>query len=152
MNNCSFIGNLTADPIIKSTQTGRPMAMFTVACNESTVDNNTGEARQITNFVNCTAWGAMAEYVSKFFNKGKQVMVFGKYTSWSRTNQDGSKSYGSNITAQYVAVTPYSMSKAGNGQWGSKQSSGFQNGNNSQGQPPAGFDQFGPAESEEVPF
>ena len=154
MNNCYFVGNLTSDPIIKSTSTGRAMAMFTVACNENTVDRNTGETRQITNFVNGTAWGTMAEYVARVFNKGKQVMVMGKYTSWSRKNQDGTTSYGSNITANYVQVSPYSMNKSGgNNQWGSKpQGSGFQNGNNSQEQPPAGFDQFGPAESEDVPF
>ena len=73
MNNCYFVGNLTSDPIIKSTSTGRAMAMFTVACNENTVDRNTGETRQITNFVNCTAWGTMAEYVARVFNKGKQL-------------------------------------------------------------------------------
>lgn len=152
MNHCCFIGNLTKDPIIKSTQNGRAMAMFTVACNENTVDPNTGETRQITNYVNCTAWGKIAEYVAQYFNKGKRVMVIGKYTSWSRKNQDGSVSYGNNITANDAAVSAYSVSANGNGKWGSKQPSGFQSGNNSQEQPPTGFDQFGPAESEDVPF
>lgn len=154
MNSITLIGNLVSDPIIKTTKSGRAMAMFNVACNETVTDPNSGEIRQKANFINCTAWGKLAQYVSQYLNKGKRAIVVGKYTSWSRDNGDGTREYGNNITVQDVAVSAYSVvSRSGNGQWGGKQQgSGFQNGNNSQEPPPSGFDQFGPAESEDVPF
>lgn len=150
MNNCYFVGNLTSEPVIKSTATGRAMAMFSIACNENVVDPNTGEARQTVNYVNCTAWGAMAEYIASAFHKGKQVMVMGKFISWSRKNQDGSMSYGSGITANYVQVSPYSLKKHDGAP--RNQNGNFQSGNNSQGMPPTGFEQFGEAPKENVPF
>ena len=75
MNKVILIGRLTADPELRQTQGGVASCRFTVACDRRFADKNTGERQ--ADFINCTAWRQTAEFVTRYFNKGKLICVEG---------------------------------------------------------------------------
>ena len=75
MNKVILIGRLTADPELRQTQSGVASCRFTVAVDRKFADKNTGEKQ--TDFITCTAWRQTAEFVAKYFNKGKMIAVEG---------------------------------------------------------------------------
>ena len=75
MNKVILIGRLTADPELRQTQGGVASCRFTVACDRRFADKNTGERQ--ADFISCTAWRQTAEFVTRYFNKGKLICVEG---------------------------------------------------------------------------
>jgi len=75
MNKVILVGRLTADPILKQTQSGISSCRFTVAANRKFADKNTGERQ--ADFINCIAWKQTAEFVSRYFSKGRMIVVEG---------------------------------------------------------------------------
>ncbi|WP_455530033.1 single-stranded DNA-binding protein [Ruminococcus sp.] len=75
MNKVILIGRLTADPELRQTQSGIASCRFTVACDRRFADKNTGERQ--ADFISCTAWRQTAEFVSRYFSKGKLICVEG---------------------------------------------------------------------------
>lgn len=83
MNRVTIIGRLTADPELRQTQSGVSSCRFTVAVDRRFADKNTGERQ--ADFITCIAWRQTAEFVSRYFNKGKMIALegtlrTGKYT------------------------------------------------------------------------
>ena len=74
MNKVILIGRLTRDPEAKTTQQGTPVTRFTVAVNRKFKNADGGYD---ADFINCVAWRGTAEFVSKYFTKGKQIAVVG---------------------------------------------------------------------------
>lgn len=72
MNKFQFMGRLTKEPEARNTTTGTAVATFTLAVNRKF--NKPNEEKQ-SDFFNCTAFGKTAEFVSKYFKKGGQVLV-----------------------------------------------------------------------------
>ena len=139
MNEVIISGNLTKDPLIKSTKSGRAMAMFTVACNKN-VASESGEMRQVANFVNCMAYGKLSEVAADRLEKGKRVVLVGEYESWSQKSLDGSVKYGNNVRVLDIGISFYSLSNRSVG----SDNMGAQSGSydSSQDMPPTGFEQF----------
>ncbi|MCR4889160.1 MAG: single-stranded DNA-binding protein [Ruminococcus sp.] len=75
MNKVILIGRLTADPELRQTQSGIASCKFTVAVNRQFADKNTGERQ--ADFITCQAWRQTAEFVSKYFSKGKMIALTG---------------------------------------------------------------------------
>ena len=75
MNKVVLIGRLTADPELRQTQSGLASCRFTVAVDRRFADKNTGERQ--ADFITCQAWRQTAEFVSRYFNKGKMIAVEG---------------------------------------------------------------------------
>ena len=75
MNKFMCIGNLGKDPERIQTSTGKAMAKFSVAVNESYTDKNTGDLMERTEWVNLTAFGPRAENILKYLHKGSKVFV-----------------------------------------------------------------------------
>ena len=75
MNKVIIIGRLTADPEFRQTQSGIVSCRFTVAVDRRFADKNTGERQ--ADFISCTAWRQTAEFVSRYFNKGKMIALEG---------------------------------------------------------------------------
>ena len=75
MNKVILVGRLTADPELRQTQSGISSCRFTVAVDRRFADKNTGERQ--ADFITCTAWRQTAEFVSRYFNKGKMICVEG---------------------------------------------------------------------------
>lgn len=72
VNKVILIGNVTRDPMVKETENGKKLAMFTTATNRyyKTAD---GEQKSESEFHNCISWGALAERCETFLKKGKLV-------------------------------------------------------------------------------
>ena len=75
MNKVILVGRLTADPELRQTQSGVSSCRFTVAVDRRFADKNTGERQ--ADFITCVAWRQTAEFVSRYFNKGKMILVEG---------------------------------------------------------------------------
>ena len=58
MNNINLLGNLTKNPDVRYTKTGRAVATFTLACTNTYIDSATDETKEQTAFINCVAWGS----------------------------------------------------------------------------------------------
>lgn len=72
VNKVTLIGNVTRDPAVKTTESGKKIAMFTIATNRyyKTAD---GENKSESEFHNCVVWGNLAERVEKYLLKGKLI-------------------------------------------------------------------------------
>lgn len=112
MNSVQILGNLTRDPKVRATKTGKQVISFSVAVNRS-VMTEYGEARQLTDYVNVVAWGKLAEAAANALRKGSRVFVEGRLTSRSYETQDGQKRYVTEVTANTIA-DPL-MAKTGGG-------------------------------------
>lgn len=75
MNKTILVGRLTADPELRQTQSGVATCRFTVAVDRKFADKNSGEKQ--SDFITCVAWRQTAEFVSRYFNKGKMIALEG---------------------------------------------------------------------------
>jgi single-strand DNA-binding protein len=91
-NKVQLIGNLGNDPEIINLESGKRLAKFTIATNES-YKNNKGEKVTDTQWHNVIAWGKTAEIIEKYLTKGKEVAIEGKLTSRSYETKEGEKRY-----------------------------------------------------------
>ncbi len=91
-NKVQLIGNLGNDPEIVNLDSGRKLAKFSIATNES-YKNNKGERVTDTQWHNVVAWGKTAEVVENFVTKGKEIAIEGKLTSRSYETKEGEKRY-----------------------------------------------------------
>lgn len=92
MNNVTLVGNLTADPELRFTANGAPVANFTVAHTPRTFDKQTSEWRDGDPlFLECSVWRNVAENVAESLRKGARVIVTGKLKSRSYEAKDGGK-------------------------------------------------------------
>ena len=89
MNSVQVLGNLTRDPQIRATKTGRAVASFSIAVNRA----YTTPQKEMTGFINVVAWGDLAEAVGNQLKKGTRVFVEGRYSTRSYEAQDGSRRY-----------------------------------------------------------
>ena len=88
----TVIGNLTADPELRWTQAGAPVADFTVASTPRAYDRNAGEWRDgDTLFMRCSVWRETAENVAESLRKGMRVIVQGRLTQRSYDTQQGER-------------------------------------------------------------
>ena len=99
-NKVILIGNLTADPELKMTQTGIPVTSFRIAVGRRYA-KETDEVK--ADFIDIVCWRKSAEFVSKYFNKGKKILVEGQLQTRSYTANDGSKRYVTEVVADNVS-------------------------------------------------
>ena len=92
INHCVISGNLGADPELRSTASGTAILSLRVAVNERRKDQS-GEWTDYTNWVDAVMFGARAESVSRYLQKGSKVSISGRlrYSSWERDGQKRSK-------------------------------------------------------------
>ena len=91
-NKVQLIGNLGNNPEIITLESGKKLAKFSIATNES-YKNAQGEKVQNTQWHNIVAWNKTAEIVEKYLEKGKEIAIEGKLTSRSYDDKDGNKRY-----------------------------------------------------------
>ncbi len=124
MNNVSLIGRLTADPELRHTQSGLANTRFTIAVDRRFTRQ--GEERQ-ADFINIVAFQQTAEFVCKYFGKGKRIALTGRIQTGSYTDRDGNKRYTTDVIAENVEFCDSkSDSNSGNGGY---QNNGYQNNN-----------------------
>ncbi|RBW59249.1 single-stranded DNA-binding protein [Tenacibaculum sp. E3R01] len=91
-NRVQLIGNLGNDPEIITLESGKKLAKFSIATNE-TYKNSTGEKVTDTQWHNIVAWNKTAEIIEKYLEKGNEVVIEGKLTSRSFDDKEGNKRY-----------------------------------------------------------
>lgn len=101
MNNVQLLGNLVKDVDLRYTKNGTAVATFAMAAT-NTYKGQTGEAKELTAFVNCVAWGKHGEYMSQF-SKGQKVFVQGRLQTRSYEAQDGTKRYVTEVVVDFCA-------------------------------------------------
>lgn len=85
LNEIILHGRLTADPELKNTNSGKSVTSFSLAVER---DFSTGDEK-ITDFINIVVWGNTAEFVCKYFRKGKQMLVRGSLQTRKYQTQNG---------------------------------------------------------------
>ena len=91
-NKVQLIGHLGNAPEVKTTESGKKLARFSVATNES-YRNAKGEKVTETTWHNLVAWGKVADIAEKYLNKGSEVAIEGKLINRSYSDKDGNKKY-----------------------------------------------------------
>ena len=91
-NKVQLIGNLGNDPEIITLESGKKLAKFSIATNNS-YKNLAGEKITETQWHQIVAWNKTAEIIEKYVQKGKEIMIEGKLTTRSYENKEGEKKY-----------------------------------------------------------
>jgi single-strand DNA-binding protein len=98
LNKVMLIGRLGKDPEMRFTPSGRAVTNFTMATDESWMDQG-GERQERTEWHRIVVWGKLAETCAKYLSKGKLVYVEGRIQSRSWDDKDGNKRYITEIIA-----------------------------------------------------
>lgn len=88
MNKVILIGRLTRDPELRTTKSDIPVCSFSIAVDRR-FKNANGERE--ADFINCVAWRQQAEFVSKYFSKGKKIAVVGNLQTRSWEDREGNR-------------------------------------------------------------
>ena len=98
LNHITIMGRLTRDPELRRTGSGVAVASFTVA-----VDRDFGgqDGQKETDFIDCVAWRQTGEFVSKYFTKGRMIVVDGRLQIRSWTDKEGNKRRTAEVVAEH---------------------------------------------------
>jgi len=88
LNTVALIGRLGADPEIRYTPSGVPVANFRIAVNEYRKDQN-GQKQERTHWFSCVAWKGLAETIERYLSKGSQVGISGSLQQRTWQNEAG---------------------------------------------------------------
>jgi len=102
-NKVQLIGNLGNNPEIITLDSGKKLAKFSIATNES-YKNASGEKVTDTQWHNVVAWNKTAEIIERYLEKGNEVAVEGKLTSRSYETKEGEKKYITEVVANEVLM------------------------------------------------
>ena len=102
MNKTILIGRLTADPELKTTPSGVSVCSFTIAVDRRFVKE--GEERK-ADFVNCVAWRQTAEFISKYFSKGRMLGLIGSIQTRTWTDSDEKKRFATEVLVEEAYFT-----------------------------------------------
>lgn len=165
----TLVGNLTADPELRFTPSGAPVANFTVASTPRTFDRATSEWKDgDAMFINCAVWRQAAENAAETLTKGMRVIVQGRLKSRSYETREGERRTVFEIEVDEVgpslryASAKVNRNSGGGGGYSQQGGSGGDNRSSSQGQGGGGFgggnnrppvnDPWASAQSDEPPF
>ena len=99
MNTICLMGRMTADPELRSTQTGVSVTGFTLAVDRDYTPK--GQEKQ-ADFIPVVAWRQTAEFVSKYFTKGSRIAIVGQIQTRSWDDAEGKKHYVTEVIADEV--------------------------------------------------
>lgn len=99
-NKVILIGNMVADPELKKTPSGVSVTSFRIAVGRRFTKQ--GEQPQ-ADFIDIVAWRQQAEFVVRFFTKGKPILVCGQLQTRSWTDNNGQKKYATEVVADEVS-------------------------------------------------
>lgn len=155
LNKIFIMGRLARDPELRRTQTGLAVASFRLAVDRDYKDKTTGERG--TDWIDVVAWSSTAEFVSRYFTRGRMAVVEGRLQIRDWTDKDGNKRRSAEVVADqvYFGDSKRDGDSGGYSQGGYSQGGGYTQGGYNQGgygsapaapsgysAPPAGGDQF----------
>lgn len=99
LNHIVIMGRLTRAPELRKTQSGTPVASFTLACERDFAAQ--GETRE-TDFIDIVAWRYTAEFAEKYFSKGQMAIVTGRLQIRNWQDKEGNKRRSAEILADHI--------------------------------------------------
>jgi single-strand DNA-binding protein len=100
LNKIFLQGRLVADPELRQTANGVPVATLRLAVDRDTRNKETGE--RATDFINVVAWRGSAEFVSRYFSKGRMAIVEGRLQIRNYNDRDGNKRTAAEVVADNI--------------------------------------------------
>lgn len=138
LNRIFIMGRMVRDPELRSTSTGTPVASFTLAVDR---DFKPKDGEKATDFIDCVAWRSTAEFVSKYFAKGRMAIVEGSLQIREWTDKEGNKRRTAEVIADQVRFGDSKKEETG----------GF--GDTYDAQPVSGgFSEIADADGDDLPF
>lgn len=101
INSIVLMGRLTADPELRTTQSGKSVVSFSVAVDRDFQQNGEKQA----DFIGVVAWGKTAEFIDKYFREGRMIAVVGRIQTRTYTDKDGNKRKAVEVVADKVSFT-----------------------------------------------
>ena len=99
LNKIILSGRLVRDPEMRTTQSGKSIASFTLAVERDFAPQ--GQQKE-TDFINCTAWNGTADFINRYFSKGSMATVCGSLQIQNYTDRDGNKRTSPNVNVENV--------------------------------------------------
>ena len=127
LNHITIMGRLTRDPELRRTGSGVAVTSFRVAVDRDFVPKDGGERK--TDFIDCVAWRQTGEFISKYFAKGRMIIVDGRLEMRDWTDKEGNK----RTSAEIVVANAYFGDSKRDGDSGSSSYGGNTYGGNSYG-------------------
>ena len=116
LNHITIMGRLVRDPELRRTASGVAVASFRVAVDRDFVSKEGGERK--ADFIDCVAWRQTGEFISKYFTKGRMIVVDGRLEMRDWTDKDGNK----RTSAEVVVANAYFGDSKRDGESGSSYS------------------------------
>ena len=112
LNHITLMGRLVRDPELRRTQNGTPVASFTIAVDR---DFGSKDGDKQTDFIDIVAWRNTAEFVSRYFTKGRMAVVSGRLQIRDWTDRDGGKRRSAEVVADNVYFGDSKREQSGSG-------------------------------------
>ena len=125
LNHIVLMGRLTRDPELRRTGTGIAVASFSIAVDRDFGSKETGEKE--TDFIDIVAWRNTAEFVSKYFTKGRMAVVSGRLQIRNWNDKDGNKRRSAEVVADNVYFGDSKRDSESGGSYASGSSDGGNN-------------------------
>lgn len=100
LNKIILMGRLGRDPEVRYTQSGTPVASFSLAVDRDFVDQATG--RRPTDWIEVVAWNAKAKFAQQYFRKGQLAVVDGRLQIRDWTDKEGAKRRTAEVVADQI--------------------------------------------------
>ena len=113
LNVCTIMGRLTRDPELRRTGSGVAVASFRIAVDRDFQPKDGGERK--ADFIDCVAWRQTGEFISKYFAKGRMIVVDGRLEMRDWTDKEGNK----RISAEVIVDNAYFGDSKRDGEGGS---------------------------------
>ena len=126
LNRVILMGRITQDLELKQTTGGTSVLSFSVAVDRNFVKQ--GEERQ-TDFINCVAWRQQAEFISKYFGKGRMIALEGNLRTRTYDDRNGTKHYVTEVFVDSVSFTGEKAQQSGNSSNSGSYSNSYSNQN-----------------------
>lgn len=149
LNHITIMGRLTRDPELRRTGGGVAVASFCVAVDRDFADKQSGEKE--TDFIDCVAWRQTGEFVSKYFKRGKMIVVSGRLQIRSWTDNNGNKRRSAEVVADNCYFAESKKDSEG-GQQSNSHNNNFGSYNDGAGGVPASDYAMLEDDDEQLPF
>lgn len=123
LNHITIMGRLVADPELRTTPQGVTVATMRLAVDRDFKNKQTGERE--TDFINVVAWRQTAEFVSRFFTKGRMAVVEGRLQMRDWTDKDGNRRTSAEVVADNVYFGDSRRDGDERGSYGERSSAGY---------------------------
>ncbi len=156
LNKVQLIGNVGADPEIRRTQDGRPIANLRIATSESWKDKNTGERREKTEWHTVVCFNeGLCKVIEQYVGKGDKLYIEGQLQTRKWQDQEGNDRYSTEIVLQAFNGTLTMLSspnRDGGGDRGGSRDDGGSSGGNGGGGSRGGGGGFSRDLDDDIPF